>query len=106
MRALIAWDCDGTVDIAGGPVPLELVRELCAKHVCFCIGARTLTNFVSIPWDQFPSKSVALARWKLLYPDLDRYVVVDDSPFQYDAGWEGWEFFSPLEFLREVRTWS
>lgn len=106
MKALIAWDCDGTVDISAGPIPLALVRELCEKHICFCIGARTLTNFISIPWDQYPTKSVALARWKRTYPGLDRYIVVDDTPSQYDGGWEGWEFFSPEEFLKEVATWS
>jgi hypothetical protein len=99
-KIVIAMDCDGTVDISAGPVPLEAVRKLAEKYIMFCIGAQTLVNFVSIPWDQAGGKSAALVRWKQ-YVSADRYIVVDDNPAQYQ-GWDGWEFYSPQEFKDKI----
>ncbi len=98
---LIAFDTDVAVDIADGPVPLTLVRRMAAEHKVWCIGARTLTNFVTMEWDQHPSKSAALYRWKENNPGMERYIVVDDMPVQYTEGWQGWEFMSPEQFLEE-----
>jgi len=100
MKVVIAMDCDGTVDVSAGPIPLDMVRALAQRHTVFCIGSRTLVNFVSLPWDQHPTKSAALARWRLV--PADRYIVVDDTPAQYSTGWAGWEFFDPLTFRDKV----
>jgi hypothetical protein len=114
MRVLIAMDCDGTVDIANGPIPLAVVRGLTKRPdvVIFIIGNHALKNFVEAPlasdWLgltlsglEYPGggKSKALEDWKSRMPGFDRYIVVDDQPAQYLRGWEGWEFYLPVDFM-------
>jgi hypothetical protein len=117
-RTLIALDCDGTVDIAGGPVPLGLVRDLAARPevFVFIIGNHALKNVTGLPlasdWLgltlsglEYPGggKSRALKDWRTQLDDYERYVVVDDNPTQYLEGWDGWEFFLPADFVREFQ---
>lgn len=99
-RWLVAMDCDGTVDISGGPIPVRLVTDLARRHVVFVIGNPTLAQRTGLPGDQTGGKSATLERWKFLHPGLDRYIVVDDTPTQYEQGFRGWEFMLPTEFLR------
>ncbi|MCI4357368.1 MAG: hypothetical protein L3K18_09605 [Thermoplasmata archaeon] len=97
---LIAVDCDGTVDVSGGPVPLELLKKLSERHTLFIIGNPWLAQHLpGIVPDQVGGKSATLKRWKAERPKHDRYIVVDDMPHQYEQGWEGWEFFTPVQFV-------
>jgi hypothetical protein len=113
-RSLIALDCDGTVQIANGPIPMDVVAKLYREHQVFIIGNKALAQLTGAPNAGFHKgllcsgleypggKSQALRDWAKLYPQFKIRMVIDDNPAQYLDGWEGWQFFSPQEFLDKV----
>jgi hypothetical protein len=111
---LIAVDCDGTVNISNGPVSVKDVMALVQTDKVFVIGNKALAQLTGLPnagalrgmmvsgLDYPGGKSQALRDWKQAFPGMDEYVVVDDSPAQYQEGWDGWTFYLPAQFNREV----
>jgi hypothetical protein len=97
---VIAMDCDGTVDISNGPIPLQLVVDLAKTDIVFVIGNRILADRTGLLWDQHPTKSDALKRWKENHPEASEFLVVDDNPMQYPWGWSDWKWYFPDEFLK------
>ncbi len=115
LRYLIMLDCDGTMEVSNGPVKVADVVELSQYHDFVIVGNPILQRWLPFKTTgsligqdgmggvAYPgSKSQALADWKTRFPALRRYIVVDDDPSQYPVGWQGWEFFSPQEFIEKV----
>lgn len=113
-RSLMALDCDGTVAISGGPVSMEVVAEMARKHHVFVVGNKALAQITGLPCSgaikglicsglEYPGgKSQALKDWAELFPQYKMRFVIDDNPAQYEKGWEGWQFFSPQDFIAKV----
>ncbi len=110
MRAVIAMDRDGTLEIGEppGPVPLLLVKELMKVHTVRAVGnPRMLQEIPGIEGKTetgTETKVVWLHRWvRAFRGDASRYVVVDDRPEQYLGGIpRPWEWMSPQTFMRRL----
>lgn len=109
MSCLVAIDCDGTVEISGGPVTLMQLRNWqVLGHRVLVIGNVVLQHygFEGVRDQAGPrsgleyGKSRALREWSTAFPGHDRYLVVDDNPAQYAEGIPApWELLSPSAFM-------
>lgn len=102
---ILAIDTDGTLEISKGPVPLSLVRMIATRFPVYAIGNQSCLAFLEIrtPYRNtgipLGHKSRALRWIQEQHPLDETRWVVDDTPAQYAEGWEGWEFFSPADFV-------
>ena len=105
FTAVLAFDCDGTLDVGGGPVPLSLVKSLSSMGLAVYIvsSSRACANCglpVYAPYDRV-STLMDLKR----VVEADRYIYVGDLPGDAEAARQaGWEFIYAKDFTRWVST--
>lgn len=102
-KILIAMDRDYTVDVDDMPrgvVPIELIKKLSDKYTVLAIGNQRLVEEADIKSGRMEeeTKESALVRLEVEYPDMDRYIIVDDikrDPLE-------WEHYNPQRFMDKV----
>ena len=127
---VFAFDRDYTVDVNPPPrddqeaVPLEWVRYLAheTEHIVFATGNQLLREEADIPgiptmldlhpepeeyagppemWGRHRPRRADRSRMLAeIYPNADRYIVVDDADL---SDLEGWEYYPSWEFVPKAR---
>jgi len=110
---VFAFDRDHTVDVNQGPVPLEWIRKLARQegNEVWATGNQALKEEAGILGTKETAKRLSedpsnwgrrqrVRRLEKLYPNVDRYVVVDDVDLS-DLEKHGWKYYNPQEFVKE-----
>jgi histidinol phosphatase-like enzyme len=100
FAAVLAFDCDGTINISGGPIPLGLLKDLSRYGLAVYVVSQSWACAscglpVFAPYDRVTTLS-ELRR----VVDADRYIYVGDSADDFKAAQlAGWEFIYAKDFV-------
>lgn len=112
---LYAFDCDGSIEVAGGPIRVETLDWLVTKGAVVvivsdspsCMGLWFKFPHISggvfgIPW-LWDTRTQALVNTKNQYPHCEKYFYISDNPSDSErARQAGYHYIHPSKFYVEV----
>jgi len=102
---LFAFDCDGTLNVSGGPVAISILTALTALgHKVVIVSPSAACKPLGFTHVDSADRLVNLKRVKELYPECERWVYVSDNAGDPElAAQAGFEYVHPSNFGEVLR---